>query len=173
MKILEQNSKQLKLKLESNIEGEWIVGSTFLVGIVCVFAYALIFTDWLSINSFKYSSTGITIVLLGGLFIYLGLSYLVRHYPESCCFDKNIGKFTLKTKSYLLGLKTSEYLLTDISSVKVVIAQVEDPDYYISLVTVLKKEIDLTTKYNSAPKGNTEIAQQIADFLNISLIDKT
>ncbi len=50
-----------------------------------------------------------------------------------------------------------------------VIAQIEDPDYYISLVTASKEEIDLTTKYNSAPQGNPEIAQHIADFLNIPL----
>ncbi len=118
MIILEQNPKQLKIKLESNIQSEWIIGSIFIIGVFCVFTYALRFTDWLSINSFKYSSKGITIVLLGGIFIFLGLSYLVRNYPESCCFDKTTGKFTLNKKSYLLGIKTSEYLLTDISNVR-------------------------------------------------------
>jgi hypothetical protein len=64
---------------------------------------------------------------MGGVFIILGLSFLIRNYPESCCFDKSTGKFTLNEKSFLSKIKTTEYLLTDIAFVKVVLAQIEDP----------------------------------------------
>ncbi|MEA5578721.1 hypothetical protein [Anabaena sp. UHCC 0451] len=168
MVILEQNPKQLKLKLGSH--SELTTGSFFLIiGVFSVFFYALIVSNVLSIDSLKYSSKGTTIFLMGGVFIILGLSFLIRNYPESCCFDKSTGKFTLNEKSFLSKIKTTEYLLTDIAFVKVVLAQIEDPHYYISLITESKKEINLTTRYNSAPQGNPEIAQQIAEFLNIAL----
>ncbi|MBS3030761.1 MAG: hypothetical protein HCA25_00580 (plasmid) [Dolichospermum sp. DET50] len=168
MLILEQNSQQLKLKLGTN--SELVTGSFFLIiGVFSVFFYALIFTNLLSIDSFKYSSKGATIFLIGSIFIILGLSYLIRDYPESCDFDKSTGKFTLNEKSFLSGIKTTEYLLADIATIKMVLAQIEDPHYYISLITESKKEINLTTRYNSAPQGNPEIAQQISDFLSISL----